>query len=165
MLGDGRVVGIFPEGPFSREGRLVPGRPGAAAIALRAAVPVVPAAIRGTYEALAGRPLHLPRRHPLSVRFGPPLGHPSSDNPPVWGQDAKLTQLVIDSQHEWDEDKRIAVYANIQRRIDELAILVPLYVPRRYAAVRADLPAPQLDDDLYRIDAASVAPATVVRQP
>jgi len=73
VLGDGRVVGIFPEGPFSQEGRLVSGQPGVAAIALRAAVPVVPAAIRGTYEALAGRPLHLPRRHPLSVRFGRPL--------------------------------------------------------------------------------------------
>jgi len=73
VLGDGGVVGIFPEGPFSREGHLVPGRPGVAAIALRAAVPVIPAAIRGTYEALAGRPLRLPRRHPLSVRFGAPL--------------------------------------------------------------------------------------------
>ena len=73
VLGDGRVLGIFPEGPFSREGRLVPGQPGVAVIALRAGVPVIPAAIRGTYEALAGRRLHLPRRHPLSVRFGPPL--------------------------------------------------------------------------------------------
>ena len=73
VLRNGRVVGIFPEGPFSREGRLVPGQPGVAAIALRAGVPVVPAAIRGTFEALAGRPLHLPRRHPLSVRFGRPL--------------------------------------------------------------------------------------------
>ena len=86
VLRDGRVVGIFPEGPFSREGRLVPGQPGAAAIALRAGVPVVPAAIRGTFEALAGRPLHLPRRHPLSVRFGRPLelgarqrGHTNGD--------------------------------------------------------------------------------------
>jgi len=73
VLRDGRVVGIFPEGPFSREGRLVPGQPGVAVIALRAGVPVVPAAIRGTYEALAGRRLYVPRRHPLSVRFGAPL--------------------------------------------------------------------------------------------
>src|SRR6266508_6184836 len=73
VLEDGGVVGIFPEGPFSREGRLVPGQPGVAMMALRAGVPVVPAAIRGTYEALAGRRLHLPRRHPLSVRFGRPL--------------------------------------------------------------------------------------------
>jgi len=73
VLEDGGVVGIFPEGPFSREGRLVPGQPGAAMIALRSGVPVVPAAISGTYEALAGRRFHIPRRHPLSVRFGQPL--------------------------------------------------------------------------------------------
>jgi len=101
----------------------------------------------------------------LNFRFGPPLGHPSSDNPPVWGQDAQLTQLVVASQHAWDEERRIEIYGQVQERIDQLAILVPLYVPRRYAVLRADLPAPQLDDDLYRIDAASVAPATIVRQP
>ena len=49
------------------------GRPGAAMVALRAGVPVVPAAIEGTYEALRGRRFYLPRRHPLAVRFGDPL--------------------------------------------------------------------------------------------
>jgi 1-acyl-sn-glycerol-3-phosphate acyltransferase len=73
VLDAGRVVGIFPEGPFSQEGRLVRGQPGAALIALRAGVPVVPAAIEGTYEALRARRFYLPRRHPLSVRFGEPL--------------------------------------------------------------------------------------------
>jgi 1-acyl-sn-glycerol-3-phosphate acyltransferase len=72
-LGDGRALGIFPEGPFSRQGRLVRGQPGVALIAARAGVPVVPAGIRGTYEALAGRRFYVPRRQPLSVRFGPPL--------------------------------------------------------------------------------------------
>ena len=73
VLEQGGVVGIFPEGPFSREGRLVPGQPGVAVMALRAGVPVVPAAIRGTYEALAGRRFHIPRGRPLAVRFGQPL--------------------------------------------------------------------------------------------
>ena len=73
VLWEGRIVGIFPEGPFSREGRLVPGQPGVALIALWSGAPVVPAAIHGTYEALAGRRFYLPRRHPLSVRFGPTL--------------------------------------------------------------------------------------------
>jgi 1-acyl-sn-glycerol-3-phosphate acyltransferase len=73
VLDAGRVVGIFPEGPFSRDGRLVRGRPGAAMVALRAGAPVVPAAIEGTYEALHGRRFYLPRRRPLSVRFGEPL--------------------------------------------------------------------------------------------
>src|SRR5712692_4704110 len=73
VLEAGRVVGIFPEGPFSQEGQLVPGQPGVALIALRAGVPVVPAAICGTYEALEGRRFYIPRGRPLAVRFGQPL--------------------------------------------------------------------------------------------
>jgi 1-acyl-sn-glycerol-3-phosphate acyltransferase len=72
-LEQGAVIGIFPEGPFSREGRLVSGQPGVAMIALRAGVPVVPAAISGTYEALAGRRFYIPRSRRLTVRFGQPL--------------------------------------------------------------------------------------------
>jgi len=68
----GRVVGIFPEGPFSVRGRLERGLPGVAMLALRSGAPVVPAGIAGTYEALAARRWRLPRRHPLVVRFGPP---------------------------------------------------------------------------------------------
>jgi 1-acyl-sn-glycerol-3-phosphate acyltransferase len=71
-LAAGRVVGIFPEGPFSVRGRLESGLPGVALLALRSGVPVVPAGIRGTYEALAGRRFYVPRRHPLAVRFGSP---------------------------------------------------------------------------------------------
>ena len=72
-LEEGGVVGIFPEGPFSLEGRLVNGQPGVALIALRSGVPVVPAAICGTYEALNRGVFYLPKPHPLTVRFGPPL--------------------------------------------------------------------------------------------
>lgn len=70
-LDAGKVVGIFPEGPFSVSGRLESGLPGVALLALRSGVPVVPAGIRGTYEALAGRRAYIPRRVPLGVRFGP----------------------------------------------------------------------------------------------
>ncbi len=96
VLSDGGVVGIFPEGPFSREGRLVPGQPGVAVIALRAGVPVVPAAIRGTFEALAGRRMHLPRRHPLSVRFGPPLDFASGRRRgPTHGDRREVTRRIM----------------------------------------------------------------------
>jgi 1-acyl-sn-glycerol-3-phosphate acyltransferase len=73
VLDEGGIVGIFPEGPFSREGQLVSGQPGVAMMALRAGVPVVPAAISGTFEALAGRRFYIPRGRPLAVRFGSPL--------------------------------------------------------------------------------------------
>jgi len=70
-LGTGGVVGIFPEGPWSVRGQLEPGLPGVGLLALRSGAPVVPAAIRGTYEALVGRRCYVPRLHPLIVRFGP----------------------------------------------------------------------------------------------
>ena len=71
-LDRGRVVGIFPEGPFSLRGRLEAGLHGVAMLALRSGVPVIPVAIHGTYQALVGRRGYVPRRHPLRVRFGAP---------------------------------------------------------------------------------------------
>lgn len=76
LLEAGGVVGIFPEGPFGRSGRLVRGQPGVALVALRAGVPVVPAAITGTAQALWARRWHIPRRVPLRVRFGRALRFP-----------------------------------------------------------------------------------------
>lgn len=73
VLGAGGVVGIFPEGPFSRNGQLVRGQPGVALVALRAGVPVVPAAITGTFQALVARRWHIPRCVPLGVHFGKAL--------------------------------------------------------------------------------------------
>jgi 1-acyl-sn-glycerol-3-phosphate acyltransferase len=73
VLEDGGVLGIFPEGPCSRNGELVRGQPGVALLALRSGVPVVPAAITGTFQALDRRRAYVPRRVPVRLRFGPPL--------------------------------------------------------------------------------------------
>jgi 1-acyl-sn-glycerol-3-phosphate acyltransferase len=70
VLEGGGIVGIFPEGPYGRDGRLVRGHPGIGLVALRAGVPVVPAAITGTFQALVARRWHIPRRVPLRVEFG-----------------------------------------------------------------------------------------------
>jgi 1-acyl-sn-glycerol-3-phosphate acyltransferase len=91
----GRVVGIFPEGPSSVRGRLEPGLPGVALLALRSGAPVVPAAIRGTYQALVGRRLHIPRGCPLRVRFGPPrVFAPPSEAGPRQAR-AGVTQRIM----------------------------------------------------------------------
>jgi 1-acyl-sn-glycerol-3-phosphate acyltransferase len=96
LLEGGAGVGIFPEGPFSREGRLVRGQPGVALLALRSGAPVVPAAIRGTFEALARRPLHIPRRHALSVRFGAPMRFAPPRGRPVGRDDrAEVTRRIM----------------------------------------------------------------------
>ena len=91
----GRVVGIFPEGPFSVRGRLERGLPGVALLALRSGAPVVPAGIAGTYEALAARPWRLPRRHPLVVRFGPPRRF-APDGAGARTVRASVTQRIMD---------------------------------------------------------------------
>ena len=80
-LAQGRIVGIFPEGPFSVHGRLEAGLHGVALLALRSGVPVLPAGIRGTYQALVGRRFYIPRRHPIRVHFGPArvFGHDGAD--------------------------------------------------------------------------------------
>ncbi len=83
VLESGGVLGVFPEGPFSKNGELVRGQPGAALIALRSGVPVVPAAITGTFQALVARRTYVPRRVPLRVRFGPPLRFTASTRHPL----------------------------------------------------------------------------------
>jgi 1-acyl-sn-glycerol-3-phosphate acyltransferase len=93
-LAGGRVVGIFPEGPFSVAGRLERGLPGVGLLALRAGVPVVPAGIRGTYQALVGRRGHVPRRHPLAVRFGPPRRFANDDRGRL--ARGRITQRIMD---------------------------------------------------------------------
>jgi 1-acyl-sn-glycerol-3-phosphate acyltransferase len=63
LLRQGRAVGIFPEGTRSHTGRLLPPQAGAAVLALRTGVPVVPVYIRGS-QGLIGR---------VSVRVGRPM--------------------------------------------------------------------------------------------
>jgi 1-acyl-sn-glycerol-3-phosphate acyltransferase len=95
ILEQGGVVGIFPEGPFSVAGRLEQGRPGVGLLALRAGVPVVPAGISGTYQALVGRRGYIPRRHPLAVRFGPPRRF-SRDGEQARLARGRITQRIMD---------------------------------------------------------------------
>jgi 1-acyl-sn-glycerol-3-phosphate acyltransferase len=71
-LRDGRVVTFFPEGTRSFDGELGPLKPGIAALAERARVPILPAGIAGTFEAWP-RHRRVPRPHPVWVHFGRPI--------------------------------------------------------------------------------------------
>ena len=71
-LREGRLVGIFPEGTRSPDGRLYRGKTGVARMALEARVPVIPAAVMGTYE-LMPFDRKVPKTGPTEVRFGTPL--------------------------------------------------------------------------------------------
>ncbi|MFG2148770.1 lysophospholipid acyltransferase family protein [Streptomyces sp. NPDC048696] len=72
VLAAGGLLGIYPEGTRSHDGRLYKGKAGVAAMALRSGAPVIPCAMIGTFEAQA-RGQRLPRRVPVTIRFGAPL--------------------------------------------------------------------------------------------
>ncbi|MCL4466395.1 MAG: 1-acyl-sn-glycerol-3-phosphate acyltransferase [Chloroflexi bacterium] len=50
LLHSGEMVCMFPEGHRGHKGELLPGQPGAAVVAGRAAVPVLPVAVSGTEQ-------------------------------------------------------------------------------------------------------------------
>jgi 1-acyl-sn-glycerol-3-phosphate acyltransferase len=68
----GGIVTFFPEGTRSPDGELKELKPGIVALASRAGVPILPAAIAGTFEAWP-RTRALPRPHPIRVHYGEPI--------------------------------------------------------------------------------------------
>ncbi|GAW93226.1 lysophospholipid acyltransferase family protein [Calderihabitans maritimus] len=52
LLQEGKVLGLFPEGTRSKTGQLLPFQPGAALLALKAGVPIVPVALQGSRQIL-----------------------------------------------------------------------------------------------------------------
>ncbi|MFE7707501.1 lysophospholipid acyltransferase family protein [Streptomyces sp. NPDC057486] len=72
VLSKGELLGIYPEGTRSHDGRLYKGKVGVAVMALKARVPVVPCAMVGTFEIQPpGRVV--PRIKQVTIRFGEPL--------------------------------------------------------------------------------------------
>lgn len=72
VLEQGQLLALFPEGTRSRDGQLKPFRFGAARMALKYEVPLVPAAIIGT-EAAMPAGAKFPRRVTVRLAFGPPI--------------------------------------------------------------------------------------------
>jgi len=74
----GDCVGVFPEGTRTPDGKLGVFRAGAVVAARRARVPIVPACIRGAFEAWP-RSQALPRPRRITVRFGAPIAADSEE--------------------------------------------------------------------------------------
>jgi 1-acyl-sn-glycerol-3-phosphate acyltransferase len=78
VVRSGRLVGIFPEGTRSPDGRLQRGKTGVARVALESGAPVIPVGIIGTDLAFP-RGARLPRPRSVRIAFGPPLTFANSD--------------------------------------------------------------------------------------
>ncbi len=89
VVRNGHVLGIFAEGTRQRSG--VPGKvlPGAAMAALQESVPVVPAAVYGSYEWRLGN------FNPVSVAFGEPMRF---DDLPRNGRGYREASLEIEGE-------------------------------------------------------------------
>ncbi|WP_405801029.1 lysophospholipid acyltransferase family protein [Streptomyces sp. NBC_01506] len=72
VLGKGELLGIYPEGTRSHDGRLYKGKVGVAVMAIRARVPVVPCAMVGTFE-IQPPGQKIPNIRRVTIRFGEPL--------------------------------------------------------------------------------------------
>ena len=72
VLREGGLLGIFPEGRLTRDGKVGPVLPGAAFLAAKGGAPVVPARIDGSFEAMP-RGRAVPHQGRVMVEFGPPV--------------------------------------------------------------------------------------------
>jgi 1-acyl-sn-glycerol-3-phosphate acyltransferase len=72
VLREGHLLGIYPEGTRSPDGRLYRGRTGPARMALAASAPVIPVAMIGT-DKIQPTGQKIPSLYPLTIRIGVPL--------------------------------------------------------------------------------------------
>ena len=93
VLADGLVLVIFPEGMRSRGGRLRAAFPGAARIALRSGVPIIPVGIAGT-EKLKGL-AWLWCRPEVTVNIGLPFSLPQASSKLTKVELLRLTDVIM----------------------------------------------------------------------
>lgn len=75
VLKSGELLGIFPEGTRSPDGRIYKGKTGAARMALEAGCPVIPVGVIGTEKVLP-KDATIPKRTRVQVKFGIPMNVP-----------------------------------------------------------------------------------------
>ena len=93
VLASGKVLGIYPEGTRSPDGRMYRGKTGVARLAVESGAPVVPCAMIDTFQFMPPGTLRPNPRFRPGVRFGEPL-----DFSRYRGQqaDAKLLRTITD---------------------------------------------------------------------
>jgi 1-acyl-sn-glycerol-3-phosphate acyltransferase len=105
-LEEGDLVGMFPEGTISRSFVPLPGRPGAAKMAVDAGVPLIPGAVWGSQRiSTKDRKPKAAPRIVVTVSFGPPV--PYAPGEPAMAVHGRLMEsirgLVDDAQRAYPQ--------------------------------------------------------------
>jgi 1-acyl-sn-glycerol-3-phosphate acyltransferase len=95
ILGEGKVLGLYPEGTRSPDARLYKGRTGIARIALESGVPVVPCVMVGTYEIQPPGQV-VPKIKRVGVRFGKQLDFSRYQDVPGAADDRFILRSITD---------------------------------------------------------------------
>jgi 1-acyl-sn-glycerol-3-phosphate acyltransferase len=112
VLAAGNVLGIYPEGTRSRDGKLHKGKTGVARLALESHAPVVPCAMIGTFEFLPSGSFRPSLRIRPGVIFGEPL-----DFSRYYGQEADravlraVTDEIMQAIHKLSGQEYVDTYA------------------------------------------------------
>jgi 1-acyl-sn-glycerol-3-phosphate acyltransferase len=120
VLAAGNVLGIYPEGTRSPDGRLYKGKTGVARLALESRAPVVPCAMIGTFEFLPPSTLRPQLKVRPGVIFGPPMEFSR-----FYGKDRAALRAVT--------DEIIAEIAKLSGQE-----YVPIYAQQAKAELQAD---------------------------
>ena len=109
---DGMLLGVYPEGTRSPDGRLYKGKTGVARMAMQTGAPVVPVGMVGTDKV---QPIGkvMPRLARVEVRIGPPLEPPvpASDPAQLREQARVFTERIMDAIAALSGQARAAVDA------------------------------------------------------
>jgi 1-acyl-sn-glycerol-3-phosphate acyltransferase len=93
VLGNGLILGMFPEGGRSRDGKLRKGKPGSAVIASKTNVPILPIGIAGT-DKIKGISWLWKRPH-IVINIGKPFKLPPNDSKMSKSQMQLLTTQLM----------------------------------------------------------------------
>jgi 1-acyl-sn-glycerol-3-phosphate acyltransferase len=109
-VSSGTLLGVYPEGTRSPDGRLYRGKTGIARMAILTGVPVIPVAMIGTDRV---QPVGhvVPRLHRVEVRIGAPIFPPAPDEQAEQKQARDLTEHVMSAIAALSGQKRVDVDA------------------------------------------------------
>lgn len=117
ILKSGNLLGIYPEGTRSPDGKLYRGRTGLARIAIEAGVPVIPVAMIGTFDIQPTGQV-FPKIKRVGVAFGEPIDmsvYAGKQRDPAVLREA--TNLVMDSLKKLGGQEYVDIYATKAKEV------------------------------------------------